>query len=94
MIGVLTHHWAKEGSFEKAKTLLVGNGEAQSKAPGFVSRTTLYSRSHSRQITSLVLWESDEIYNDWKTSPERSEAMTGSDLLWESPPVSERFDIS
>ena len=94
MIGVLTHHWAKRESYEQAKTLLIRNGEAQSRASGFVNRTTLYSRSHSRQNTSLVLWESDEIYNNWKSSPERSQSMNGADLLWESPPVSERFDIA
>ena len=44
MIGVLTHHWAKKGSFDQARILLDGNGMAQSKAPGFVSRTTLLSR--------------------------------------------------
>ena len=43
MIGVLTHHWAKQDKFEKARNLLDGNGEAQSKAPGFINRTTLLS---------------------------------------------------
>ena len=33
MIGVLTHHWAKSDKVEEAKTLLDGNGLAQSKAP-------------------------------------------------------------
>jgi heme-degrading monooxygenase HmoA len=93
MIGVLTHHWSKENLFDQAKILLSGNGQAQSHALGFVSRTTLHSRSHPRQITSLVLWESDDVYNQWKSSIARSEAMEGSDRLWESPPVSERFDI-
>ena len=41
MIGVLTHHWAKADRVDEAKKLLDGNGLAQSKAPGFVSRQTL-----------------------------------------------------
>ncbi len=43
MIGVLTHHWAKPDKVEEAKSLLDRNGAAQSKAPGFVNRQTLYS---------------------------------------------------
>ena len=42
MIGVLTHHWAKPDKVDEAKKLLDGNGTAQ-RAPGFVSRQTLYS---------------------------------------------------
>ena len=34
MIGVLTHHWAKEDKLEEARSLLDRNGAAQSKAPG------------------------------------------------------------
>ena len=93
MIGVLTHHWAKPEMFYKARRLLDGNGLAQSKAPGFVNRTTILSRSNPDQISSLVIWESDEIYDRWKTSPERAKAMSGAIDLWGSPPVSERFDI-
>ena len=51
MIGVLTHHWAKEELFEQARILLDGNGTAQSKAPGFVRRTTLLPRGDSNQIS-------------------------------------------
>ena len=54
MIGVLTHHWAKEELFEQARPLLDGNGTAQSKAPGFVSRTTLIPRGDSNQISESV----------------------------------------
>ena len=57
MIGVLTHHWAKSDCFLKADTLLKGNGKAQSEAPGFVHRRTLYSLSDPNQITSLVIWK-------------------------------------
>ena len=91
MIGVLTHHWAKNECFLKADTLLKGNGEAQSKAPGFVHRRTLYSLSDPNQITSLVIWENEEIYDKWKGSPERSVAMKGAEELWATPPESQRF---
>ncbi len=93
MIGVLTHHWAKREMLYKARRLLDGNGLAQSKAPGFVNRTTMLSRSNPNQISSIVIWESDEIYDHWKASDERANAMSGATDLWESPPVSERFDI-
>ena len=93
MIGVLTHHWAKTGSFNKARIMLDGNGLAQSKAPGFISRVTLLSRENPNQITSIVMWENDEIYDEWKQSKERSLAMRGADSLWDKSPASERFDI-
>ena len=94
MIGVLTHHWAKDGKVAEARTLLDGNGSAQSKAPGFVSRTTLHSLNEPNKITSLVLWESEVIYDAWKASPEREAAMGGADKLWARPPQSERFDVA
>ena len=93
MIGVLTHHWAKKEMFEKARELLDGNGLAQSNAPGFISRTTLLARTDSNQITSIVIWDDDEIYDTWKKSPERAAAMAGAEVLWKKSPVSERFDI-
>ena len=93
MIGVLTHHWAKKGMFEKARKTLDRNGLAQSKAPGFISRTTLLARSDSSQISSIVIWDNDEIYDSWKKSPERDAAMEGAEVLWGKFPVSERFDI-
>jgi len=83
MIGVLTHHWAKDGRVAEARTLLAGNGRAQSRAPGFVSRHELESLS-----------ESDEIYDRWKASPERAAAMAGAEDLWARPPKSERFAVS
>jgi hypothetical protein len=55
MIGVLTHHWAKADKVDEAQKLLDRNGEAQSKAPGFVSRQTLIARSDPTQITTLVV---------------------------------------
>ena len=93
MIGVLTHHWSKDGSFEKARILLDGNGLAQSKAPGFVSRITLLAREDLSQITSIVVWDNDGIYDEWKVSKERAAAMQGADSLWAKSPVSQRFDI-
>ena len=54
MIGVLTHHWAIENKLDAATRLLQGNGEAQSKAPGFGSRQTLYSLSDPSKITTLL----------------------------------------
>ena len=94
MIGVLTHHWAKDGVVEDARRLLDGNGLAQSKAPGFVSRQTLYSLGDPSKITTLVVWESNEIYDAWRASPERAEAMAGAEALWSRPAESERFEVA
>ena len=94
MIGVLTHHWSKADKVEQARKLLDGNGLAQSKAPGFGARQTLYSLSDPTKITTLVTWDSEEIYDAWRASPERATAMAGADDLWESPPQSERFEVA
>ena len=94
MIGVLTHHWSKLDVFEQARALLDGNGEAQSRHPGFVSRRTLLSRADSGQITTLVVWESDEIYDSWRASAARAAAMAGAEALWSRPPESERYDVA
>lgn len=94
MIGVLTHHWAKEDKIEEARNLLDGNGRAQSKAPGFGARTTLYSLADPTKITSLVTWDSNEIYDRWRASPERAAAMKGAGDLWSRPPESERFQVA
>ena len=93
MIGVLTHHWAKSDKVNEAQKLLDGNGEAQSKAPGFISRQTLISRSDPSKITTLVVWTTNDIYDAWRASPERAAAMSGADALWAKPPESERFDL-
>ena len=93
MIGVLTHHWAEQDQVQNARNILDGNGEAQSKALGFINRTTLLSKTDPTQISSLVLWESDQIYDQWKESRERAEAMKDANSLWSKPPESERFDI-
>jgi heme-degrading monooxygenase HmoA len=94
MIGVLTHHWATSEKVEDAKKLLDRNGVAQSKAPGFVSRQTLYSISDPTKISTIVVWDSNEIYNQWRASPERAAAMRGADALWSKPPESERFQVA
>ncbi len=94
MIGVLTHHWAKPDQIESARELLDGNGLAQSKAPGFDSRQTLYSLSDPTQITTLVTWDSNEIYDAWRASPERAAAMAGAGELWSKAPESERFEMA
>ena len=92
MIGVLTHHWAKTNKVDEARKLLDRNGEAQSKAPGFVNRQTLYSQTDPTKITTLVVWTSTEIYDAWRASPARAAAMSGADALWSKPPESERFE--
>ncbi len=93
MIGVLTHHWAKPDQVEDARKLLDGNGLAQSKAPGFGSRQTLYSIGDPTKITTLVTWDSNDIYDAWRASPERTAAMAGAEQLWAKPPESERFEV-
>ena len=71
-----------------------GNGRAQSRAPGFGQRQTLYSISDPTKITTLVTWESNEIYDAWRASPERTAAMAGAEELWARPPESERFEVA
>jgi len=94
MIGVLTHHWAGPDKVDEARKLLDRNGEAQSRAPGFISRQTLLSRSDPTKITTLVVWTTNDIYDAWRASPERAVAMSGADALWSKPPESERFDVA
>jgi heme-degrading monooxygenase HmoA len=94
MIGVLTHHWAKADKVDEARQLLDRNGAAQSKAPGFVSRQTLYSLSDPTKITTLVIWDSNAIYDAWRASPARAAAMHGAEALWSRPPESERFEMA
>ena len=93
MIGVLTHHWAEADKVEEARRLLDRNGLAQSKAPGFVSRQTLTAISDHTKVTTLVIWDSNEIYDAWRASPERATAMAGAENLWARAPESERFQV-
>ncbi len=94
MIGVLTHHWAKPDQTAAARKLLEGNGVAQSKHRGFGARQTMYSLTDPAKITTLVTWQSNEIYDAWRASPERARAMSGADKLWAKPPESERFEMA
>ena len=94
MIGVLTHHWAKTDKVHEARELLDRNGEAQSKAAGFVSRHTLYALTDPTKITTLVVWTSNDIYDAWRASPARAAAMSGAEALWSKPPESERFELA
>jgi len=93
MIGVLTHHWAKADKIDAAKRLLDRNGEAQSRAPGFVSRQTLIGLADPAKITTLVVWTTNDIYDAWRASPQRATAMSGANELWAKPPESERFQM-
>ena len=94
MIGVMTHHWAKSDKVGEARALLDRNGLAQSRAPGFGGRQTLISISDPTKITTLVLWDGEEIYDAWRASPQRTEAMAGADELWSKHPESERFQVA
>ena len=94
MIGVLTHHWAKDDLIDEARELLDRNGDAQGRAPGFVSRETFYSLADRAKITTMVKWTSSEIYEEWRASPERAAVMTGADALWSKRPESERFQVA
>jgi heme-degrading monooxygenase HmoA len=93
MIGVLTHHWAKADRIDEARKLLNRNGEAQARAPGFVSRQTLIALADPAKITTLVVWTTNDIYDAWRASPERSMAMSRAEVLWARPPESERFQL-
>jgi heme-degrading monooxygenase HmoA len=93
MIGVLTHHWVKAEKIEEGRKLLDRNGEAQSKAPGFISRQTLISLTDPAKITTLVVWATNDIYDLWRASPQRATAMSGADRLWAKAPESERFQV-
>ena len=93
MIGVLTHHWSHPDKIAEAKALLERNGAAQSRAPGFGARQTFISLSDPTKISTLVTWDSNEIYDAWRASPEREVAMAGAAELWAQPPQSERFEM-
>ena len=94
MIGVLTHHWARKEQVNQVRELLDRNGQAQSKVPGFVNRQTFVSLADETKITTLVTWESNEIYDAWRDSPERSALMGGAKVLWSKSPESERFEVA
>ena len=93
LIGVLTHHWSHPDKIGEAKALLERNGAAQSRAPGFGARQTFVSLSDPTKISTLVTWDSNEIYDAWRASPERAAVMAGAEELWAQPPQSERFEM-
>jgi heme-degrading monooxygenase HmoA len=94
VIGVLTHHWARPDKVAEAKTLLERNGAAQSRYEGFGARQTLLAQNDPTKITTLVTWQSNEAYDAWRASPERTVAMAGADELWARAPESERFQVA
>ena len=94
MIGVLTHHWVKPECVAAARQLLEGNALAQSHFAGFGTRQTLLSLVDATKITTLVTWGSGDIYDAWRASPERAQAMAGAEALWAKPPESERFEVA
>ena len=94
MIGVLTHHWTNADQIQEGRDLLNRNGDAQSKAPGFVKRVTLYSLTDETKITTLVTRNSNEIYDAWRASPEREAIMQDAPDLWSKATESERFEVS
>ena len=94
MIAVLTHHWAIKAQIDPARELLNRNGLAQSKAPGFIRRETLYSLTDETKIIKLVTWASNEIYDAWRASPEREAVMAGAGVLWAKATESERFEVA
>jgi heme-degrading monooxygenase HmoA len=94
VIGVLTHHWARLDKVAEARELLERNGIAQSKFAGFGARQTLLSLSDPTKITTLVTWESTEVYDAWRGSGERTAVMADADELWARPPESERFQLA
>ena len=53
----------------------------------------MVSRDDPAKITTLVTWDSNEIYDGWRSSPARVEAMAGAEQLWARPPESERFNV-
>jgi heme-degrading monooxygenase HmoA len=93
VIGVLTHHWAKPDKVTEARELLERNGAAQAKFSGFGSRQTLLSLSDPTKVTTLVTWDSNEVYDAWRGSGERAAVMAAADELWTRPPESERFQL-
>jgi heme-degrading monooxygenase HmoA len=93
VIGVLTHHWAKPEKVTEARELLDRNGVAQSKFTGFGARQTLLSLGDPTKVTTLVTWESNEVYDAWRGSEERAAVMAAADELWVRPPESERFQL-
>ena len=64
-----------------------------SEPSGFGARQTFVSLADPTKISTLVTWDSNEIYDAWRASPERAVAMAGAEELWAQPPESERFEM-
>ena len=58
-----------------------------------MSRQNLIALAHAAKITTLVVWTTNDIYEAWRASPQRTIAMSGADQLWVKPPESERFQM-
>ena len=58
-----------------------------------LSRQTLIALADPAKITTLVVWTTNDIYEAWRASPQRTMAMSGADRLWAKPPESERFQL-
>jgi heme-degrading monooxygenase HmoA len=54
----------------------------------------MISLNDPTKITTLVVWESNAIYDAWRASPERAAVMTGADVLWAQHTESERFEMA
>jgi len=57
-------------------------------------RLTFISQEDPTKISTLVTWDSNEIYDAWRASPERATAMHGAAELWSKPAESERFEMA
>ncbi|MCI0863879.1 MAG: hypothetical protein J4N69_06545, partial [Chloroflexi bacterium] len=57
-------------------------------------RLTFISQEDPTKISTLVTWDSNEIYDAWRASPERAKAMDGANELWSKPAESERFQMA
>src|SRR5262245_40100676 len=81
MISVHTHHLAKLDKIDYASKPFDRNVYSQSKSPACVSRQTLIALADPAKITALVVWTTNDIYEAWRASPQRTMAMSGADRL-------------
>ena len=81
-------------SRQPATTPDIGQKKTETTYHTVTAGETLYSISDPTKITTLVTWDSNEIYDAWRASPERAVAMAGAEELWAQPPESERFEVA
>ena len=93
MIGVLTHHWTREDKVAEGRKLLDRNGLARAKPEALLAARHWFPLPTPPKITTLVVWESSDVYDAWRASPERAVAMAGAEELWARAPESERFQL-